>query len=68
MIGTQQEKSFVVSLKGVAHRIVSVRYEKDEGDLKLHFVLREGEKIVKVFYPSIENGHTLFIIVGGTNT
>ncbi|HCM36622.1 MAG: hypothetical protein A3J30_01790 [Candidatus Wildermuthbacteria bacterium RIFCSPLOWO2_02_FULL_47_9c] len=45
MIGTQQEKSFVVSLKGVAHRIVSVRYEKDEGDLKLHFVLREGEKI-----------------------
>mgnify|MGYP001610878438 CR=1 FL=1 len=45
MIEAQQEKNFVVSLKGIARRIVSVRYEKDGEDLKLHFILREGEKI-----------------------
>jgi hypothetical protein len=41
----QQQKTFVVSLKGIAPRIAQVRYEKDKSDLKLHFVLHEGSEI-----------------------
>jgi hypothetical protein len=41
----QQEKTFVVSLKGIASRIAQVRYEKDNEDLKLYFVLRKGMEL-----------------------
>src|SRR3990167_2442991 len=41
----KQEKTFVVSLKGVAPWISKVCYKKDEKDLKLYFTIIVGDAI-----------------------
>ena len=41
----KKEKTFVVSLKGVAPWVSQVRYKKDEKDLKLYFTIIVGDAI-----------------------
>ncbi len=59
-----QEKTFLVSLKGLAPWVARVRYEKDATDLKLYFTLNQKEVSPEAFSLQIQNQADLTIIVG----
>ncbi|MEK7542494.1 MAG: hypothetical protein AAB524_02230 [Patescibacteria group bacterium] len=59
-----KEKTFVVSLKGLAPWIARVRYEKDAQDLKLYFTLNQGEVSPEALSFQMQDQADLTIIVG----
>ncbi len=58
------ERTFVVSLKGLAPRVARLRYEKDAKDLKLYFTLSRGELFPEALSLQLQNQADLTIIVG----
>lgn len=59
-----KEKTFVVSLKGLAPWIAWVRYEKDNRDLRLYFTLNQGEISPEALSLQMQSQTDLIIIVG----
>jgi hypothetical protein len=58
------QKISTVILKGLASRIAQVTYETDAEDLKLHFVLQQGNMSLENISLEIEQSADLTIIVG----
>jgi len=59
-----EEKTFVVSLKGLAPKIARVRYEKDQNDLKLYFTLNQGGISPEALSIERQEQPDLILIVG----
>jgi hypothetical protein len=59
-----KEKTFVVTLKGLAPWISRVRYEKSDNDLKLYFALHQGELSFSNFSLERQGAADVSLIVG----
>lgn len=61
---SSRERTFVVSLKGVAPQISRVRYEKERTDLKLYFTLAKGTFSPESLSVQTQDQTDLTLIVG----
>ena len=64
----QKDKTFVVSLKGLAPWISQINYEKDKTDLKLIFTLKQGEMTPANLALDIPSNKDLTVLVRNGET